>query len=86
MAPKKKGVRKPASTRKSAKTKPRPDRQAASVRGPRHPARKSPQPRVWRRVAKLASDALAALEAGELAEVRGCLEAIRAVGLCAEDH
>jgi len=40
---------------------------------------------VFRRVANLAADALAALEVGNTDEARRCLEAIRAVGVCADE-
>ena len=42
------------------------------------------QPRVWRRTARLAQDALTALEEGDLNEVRQCLEAVHAVAQCAD--
>jgi hypothetical protein len=85
MAPKKNSVRKPAPGGSAAKATSRSASPSNRPQRRKHPVRKSPQPRVWRRVAKLAADALAALEAGNLAEVRSCLEAIRAVGLCAEE-
>jgi hypothetical protein len=85
MVLKKKGaVGKKAAVGGAAKMKRRPVNKPASPDRCRQPVRKSPQPRVWRRVAKLAADGLAALDAGNVAEVRGYLEAIRAVGLCAE--
>lgn len=39
----------------------------------------------WRRMAGLTAEALTALEAGNTNEVRGYLEAIRAVALCAAE-
>ena len=84
MTPKTKSTRKPAAEGKAAKTARHRTKSSAKASGRKHAMRKSPQPRVWRRVAKLAGDALDALEAGNLAEVRLCLEAIRAVGLTAE--
>jgi len=39
----------------------------------------------WRRMAGLTAEALAALKAGDVEEVRGYLEAIRAVALCAAE-
>lgn len=48
-------------------------------------ARKSSQPRSWRRVCRLAEDALMALEAGDTKEIRAYLEAIQAVAVCADE-
>jgi len=85
MALKKRGAgRKKAAVGGAAKIKRRPVNKPASPARRQKPVRKSPQPRVWRRVAKLATDGLTALDAGNLAEVRSYLEAIRAVGLCSE--
>jgi len=42
------------------------------------------QPRVWRRAARLAQDARAALDAGNLAQVRQYLQSIQAVAECAD--
>ena len=42
------------------------------------------QPRVWRRTARLAQDARAALDAGNLAQVRQYLQSIQAVAECAD--
>jgi hypothetical protein len=47
-------------------------------------ARKRAPPRVWRSVAKLAGDALIALEANDVEEAFECLKAIRAVATCAD--
>lgn len=82
MAPKKNSSRKAGAGGSSAK----PDDPPTGRTERKTPVRKSPQPRVWRRVAKLAADGLAALENGNLSEVRSCLEAIRAVGLSAEQE
>ena len=48
-------------------------------------ARKHAPPRVWRSVAKLAGDALTALEANDVEEAVRCLKAIRAVATCADE-
>ncbi len=42
------------------------------------------QPRTWRKMSKLAGDALLALEAGDLKQVKNHLEALRAVATCAD--
>ena len=42
------------------------------------------QPRVWRRAARLAQDALAALDEGNLDQVRQYLRSIQAVAECAD--
>ena len=42
------------------------------------------QPRVWRRTARLAHDALSALESGNLTQVRQYLLSIQAVAECAD--
>ena len=42
------------------------------------------QPRVWRRTARLAQDALAALDEGNLDQVRQYLRSIQAVAECAD--
>lgn len=47
---------------------------------------KSVQPRVWRRTARLADDALEALEEGHIGQARQYLEAIRAVAQCADEQ
>ena len=47
-------------------------------------ARKRAPPRVWRSVAKLAGDALIALEASHVEQAVECLKAIRAVATCAD--
>ena len=87
MAQKKKSVAKPAAAGETPpQAKRRPVNKSVKHKGWKQAVRKNPQPRVWRRVAKLAGDALVALEAGDLAAVRGCLEAVRAVGLCAEEE
>ena len=85
MAQKNKTDRKPAASSEAVKTKRRPVKKPVKAKVQKQGIRKSPQPRVWRRVAKLAGDGLVALDASNLVEVRGCLEAIRAVGLCAEE-
>ena len=51
----------------------------------RHAQSHRVQPRVWRRAARLAQDALAALDAGNLAQVRQYLQSIRAVAECADE-
>jgi len=48
-------------------------------------AKRSTQPRSWRRVCRLTEDALIALEAGDAKEIRAYLEAIRAVAVCADE-
>ena len=48
-------------------------------------AKRSTQPRSWRRVCRLAEDALMALEAGGAKEIRAYLEAIQAVAVCADE-
>jgi len=48
------------------------------------PEGRSVQPRVFRRAARLAQDALAALEAGNLDEVRQYLQSIQAVAQSAD--
>lgn len=85
MVQKNKTARKPVPASEDLKMKRHPVKKAAATKMRKQAVRKNPQPRVWRRVAKLSADALMALEAGNLTEVRGCLEAIRAVGLCAEE-
>ena len=45
---------------------------------------KSVQPHAWRKMCKLASDALLALEAGDLKQVKNQLEALRAITTCAD--
>jgi hypothetical protein len=53
----------------------------------RRPTRgKSVQPRVWRRTARLADDALEALQEGHIGQARQYLEAIRAVAQCADEQ
>ncbi len=47
---------------------------------------RSVQPRVWRRTARLAQDALSALETGNLAQVRQYLHCIQAVAECADER
>jgi hypothetical protein len=49
-------------------------------------ARRGAQPRVWRRTARLAQDAMAALDEGDLDEVRHCLQAVHAVAHCADQR
>ena len=51
-----------------------------AARGPATP--KSVQPRTWRKMCKLAGDALLALEAGDLKQVKNQLEALRAIATC----
>ena len=46
------------------------------------PTPKSVQPRTWRKMSKLAGDALLALEAGDLKQVKNQLEALRAIATC----
>lgn len=84
MAPKKTRVRKPDAAGKAAATKRHPAKKPAKAAGRKQPMRRNPQPRVWRRVARLADEALNALDTGDVKEARGCLEAIRAVGLSVE--
>ena len=62
--------------RAGKKAKPRKKRKRAG--------RRSVQPRVWRRTARLAQDALTALDEGDLDEVRECLQAVHAVAQCAD--
>jgi hypothetical protein len=51
----------------------------------REPATPKPvQPRTWRKMSKLAGDALLALEAGDLRQVKNQLEALRAIAICAD--
>jgi hypothetical protein len=59
-----------------------------SAKGARRRQRggKSVQPRVWRRTARLADDALKALEEGLIGQARQYLEAIRAVAQCADEQ
>jgi hypothetical protein len=45
---------------------------------------KSVQPRTWRKMCKLSGDALLALEAGDLKQVKNQLEALRAIATCAD--
>jgi hypothetical protein len=45
---------------------------------------KSVQPRTWRKMCKLAGDALLALEAGDLKQVKHQLEALHAIATCAD--
>jgi hypothetical protein len=45
---------------------------------------KSVPPRTWRKMCKLAGDALLALEAGDLKQVKNQLEALRAIATCAD--
>jgi hypothetical protein len=45
---------------------------------------KSVQPRTWRKMCKLAGDALLALEGGDLKQVKNQLEALRAIATCAD--
>ena len=80
--------RKVARGRKAGKAarKIRAGKRAARPKKRRHARGKTVQPRVWRRAARLAQDALAALEAGNLDEVRECLEAIYAVAHCADEQ
>jgi len=52
------------------------------ARGPATP--KSVQPRTWRKMCKLANDALLALEAGDLKQVKNQLVALRAIATCAD--
>ena len=85
MAQKKKTVGGPAAEVGSHKAKRRAAAKPAGVKPRKQATRRNPQPRVWRRVAKLADDGLSALEAGDMAEVRRYLEAIRAVGLSAQE-
>jgi hypothetical protein len=46
---------------------------------------KSVQPRTWRKMSKLSGDALLALEAGDLKQVKNQLEALRAIATCADE-
>jgi hypothetical protein len=45
---------------------------------------KSVQPRTWRKMCKVAGDALLALEAGELKQVKNQLETLRAIATCSD--
>jgi len=86
MAKKKRSVGKPAGGRKYTKIRKHAvKKKAARAKKGRRAGKKGPQPRVFRRVANLAADALAALEVGNTDEARRCLEAIRAVGVCADE-
>ena len=59
-------------------------KKAAPRKTHRRAAHHGVQPRVWRRAARLAEDALTALDAGDFDEVRQCLEAVHAVAQCAD--
>ena len=85
MAKKKRSVDKLTVGRKPIKLSKRAVKKAAGVKKGKRATRKAAQPRVFRRVANLAADALAALEAGDTGEARRRLEAIRAVGVCADE-
>ena len=61
-------------------------RKTPRARQPQHPRAKTVQPRVFRRAARLAQDALTALDADKLDEVREYLQSIRAVALCADER
>jgi len=67
-----------------AKTKVAKKAKPPEVKPPaREPATpKSVQPRTWRKMCKLAGDALLALEAGDLKQVKNQLEALRAIATC----
>ena len=80
--------KKVARGRKAAKAgrKMRAGRKAAPRKKRKRAAHQGVQPRVWRRTARLARDALAALDAGNLDEVRECLQAVHAVAQCADER
>lgn len=98
---KKKAVKKAARVKKSVRQKTRsgasektttankpksPATKAAKMQKEKPTGRKTVQPRVWRRMARLADDALVSLEQGDIKEVRLQLEAIRAVALCTDER
>jgi len=60
-------------------------RLAAQPKRRNWPDGKTPQPRVFRRTARLAQDALDALEAGRLDQVREYLQSIQAVARSADE-
>jgi hypothetical protein len=68
--------------KKKVAKKAKPPEVKLAAQGPTTP--KSVQPRTWRKMCKLAGDALAALEAGDLKEVKHQLEALRAIATCAD--
>ena len=85
MAKKKAAVSKVTAGRKPTQARKHTVKKAVGVKKGESTATKGAQPRVFRRVANLAADALAALEAGNTEEARRRLEAIRAVGVCADE-
>jgi len=82
---KKKVARRAAASKTAVGTKKRGAKKAAGGGKRQRACKKPTQPRSWRRVCRLAQDALAALEAGNVHEIRGYLEAIQAVGVCADE-
>jgi len=82
---KKKAARK-TKTVACKKAAPAGERQAKAGcrRGPARRGKGTPAA-TWRGMARLAGDALAALDQQDFKGVRGCLEAIRAVALCADE-
>jgi hypothetical protein len=68
--------------KKKVAKKAKPPEAKAPGRGPA--MAKSVQPRTWRKMSKLAADALLALEAGDLKQVKHQLEALQAVANCAD--
>ncbi len=71
---------------KKAGRKMRAGKKAAPRKKRKRAGRRGVQPRVWRRTARLAQDAIAALDEGDLDEVRECLQAVHAVAHCADQR
>ena len=88
MAKRKALKKKVARGRKPAKAgrKMRAGKKAAPRKKRKRAGRRGVQPRVWRRTARLAQDALTALDEGNLDEVRDCLQAVHAVARCADER
>jgi hypothetical protein len=73
-------------TTKSVKSKTVPGTKATGRKQAATTPASGVRPGVWRKMSRLSIDALEALDAGNLAQVRGHLEALRAVATCADDE
>jgi hypothetical protein len=80
------GLKRAGTKTTRAKRPKRATKKAARAARRKQGGTKTVQPRVWRRTARLADDALEALEAGNTGEARQYLEAIRAVAQCADEQ
>ena len=77
---------KPRKTATKRTLKARRAKQPGKIAKKKPSGRKTVQPRVWRRMARLADDALVSLQQGNTVEVRLHLKAIRAVALCTDEQ